>query len=63
MSWPVQLRTVTQKLMSAAAENKDAQSDELVQVLMRGTFDDDGSHVNGQWPFSKSLIASLTSGI
>ena len=58
-----QLRTVTQKLKSAAAENKDAQSDELVQVLMRGTFDDDGSHVNGRWPFSKSLIASLTSGI
>ncbi len=58
-----QLRTVTEKLKSAAAENKDAQSDELVQVLVRGTFDDDGAHVNGQWPFSKSLIASLTSGI
>ncbi len=58
-----QLRTVTAKLKTAQQENKAAQADELVQVLVGGTFDDSGSHVIGTWPFSKSLIASLTSGI
>jgi hypothetical protein len=58
-----QLRIVTAKLKEALLENKQAQSDDLVQVLVGGTFNDDGSHVNGSWPFSKSLIASLTSGI
>jgi hypothetical protein len=58
-----QLRTVTAKLKEAVQSNKDAQADELVQVLIGGTFDDSGSHVNGQWPFSKALIASLTNGI
>ncbi len=58
-----QLRTVTAKLKEASQQNKQAQADELVQVLMGGTFDDNGSRVNGTWPFSKSLIASLTSGI
>jgi len=58
-----QLRTVTSKLKDATQQNKQAQADELVQVLTGGTFDDSGSHVNGQWPFSKALIASLTSGI
>jgi len=58
-----QLRTVTAKLKEATQENKQAQADELVQVLIGGTFDDNGAHVNGSWPFSKALIASLTSGI
>ena len=58
-----QLRTVTSKLRDATQQTKEAQSDDLVQVLVGGTFDDNGAHVNGQWPFSKSLIASLTNGI
>lgn len=58
-----QLRTVTAKLKEALQENKQAQTDELVRVLVGGTFDDSGSHVNGSWPFSKALISSLTSGI
>jgi hypothetical protein len=58
-----QLRTVTAKLKEASQQNKQAQTDELVQVLTGGKFDDSGSRVNGSWPFSKSLIASLTSGI
>ncbi len=58
-----QLRTVTAKLKEASQQNKQAQTDELVQVLIGGKFDDNGSLVNGSWPFSKSLIASLTSGI
>jgi hypothetical protein len=58
-----QLRTVTAKLKEASLSSKEAQSDELVQVLAGGTFDDSGTHVNGQWPFSRALLASLTSGI
>jgi hypothetical protein len=58
-----QLRTVTAKLKEASQQNKQAQTDELVQVLTGGTFDDNGVRVIGSWPFSKSLIASLTSGI
>jgi len=58
-----QLRTVTAKLKEALAQNKQVQSDELVQVLVGGTFDDNGVRVNGSWPFSKSVIASLTAGI
>jgi hypothetical protein len=58
-----QLRTVTAKLKTALTEDPRAQGDELVKVLAGGTFDDSGVRVNGQWPFSKELIASLTSGI
>jgi hypothetical protein len=58
-----QLRTVTAKLKTALAEDPRAQGDELVKVLAGGAFDDDGVRVNGQWPFSKELIASLTSGL
>lgn len=58
-----QLRTVTAKLKEASLSSKEAQSDELVQVLAGGKFDDSGTRVNGQWPFSKALLASLTSGI
>ena len=58
-----QLRTVTAKLKAALQDNKQAQADELVQVLVGGTFDDNGARVNGSWPFSKDLISSLTSGI
>lgn len=58
-----QLRTVTATLKEALAQDKDAQSDELVKVLLNGTFDDNGVHVSGEWPFSKALIAALTSGI
>lgn len=58
-----QLRSVTAKLKEAQQQNKDAQSDELVQVLVGGQFDDHGMLVDGTWPFSKSLIASLTAGI
>lgn len=50
-----QLRNVTGMLKG--------QTDELARVLAGGSFEDNGSHVNGQWPFSKELIASLTSGI
>ncbi|HEY4089161.1 MAG TPA: hypothetical protein VGM43_24700 [Bryobacteraceae bacterium] len=58
-----QLRIVTAKLKTALSEDPRAQGDELVKVLAGGTFDDSGVRVNGQWPFSKELIASLTSGI
>ena len=58
-----QLRNVTAKLKEALLSNKDAQGDELVQVLTGGQFDDRGALVDGTWPFSKSLIASLTAGI
>jgi hypothetical protein len=58
-----QLRTVTAKLKDAMQQNKDAQSDELVQVLTGGTFDDSGVKVNGQWPISRRVIADLTVGI
>jgi len=58
-----QLRSVTAKLKEALQQNKDAQGDELVQVLVGGQFDDHGTLVDGTWPFSKSLIASLTAGI
>jgi hypothetical protein len=58
-----QLRSVTAKLKDAQQQNKDAQGDELVQVLAGGQFDDRGALVDGTWPFSKSLIASLTAGI
>jgi hypothetical protein len=58
-----QLRTVTAKLKTALTEDPRAQGDELVKVLAGGTFDDSGARVNGQWPFSKELISSLTSGI
>jgi hypothetical protein len=58
-----QLRTVTAKLKEALQQEKQAQGDELVQVLVGGTFDDRGALVDGTWPFSKSLIASLTAGI
>src|ERR1700689_5677654 len=58
-----QLRSVTAKLKEALQQQKDAQGDELVRVLVGGQFDDHGALVNGTWPFSKSLIASLTAGI
>jgi hypothetical protein len=58
-----QLRSVTAKLKEALQQNKDAQGDELVKVLVGGQFDDRGLLVDGTWPFSKSLIASLTAGI
>ncbi len=58
-----QLRTVTATLKEALLQDKQAQSDELVKVLVGGAFEDNGSRVDGQWPFSKALIASLTSGI
>jgi hypothetical protein len=58
-----QLRSVTAKLKEALQHKKQAQADELVQVLVGGTFDDRGALVDGTWPFSKSLIASLTAGI
>jgi hypothetical protein len=58
-----QLRTVTATLKEALVREPQAQSDELAKVLVGGTFDDSGSRVLGQWPFSKALIASLTSGI
>lgn len=58
-----QLRTVIATLKDALKQDKQAASDEMVQALVGGTFDDNGAHVSGQWPFSKSLIASLTSGI
>ena len=58
-----QLRNVTAKLKDALQQNKDAQGDELVKVLTGGQFDDHGMLVDGTWPFSKSLIASLTAGI
>ncbi|HVW85225.1 MAG TPA: hypothetical protein VHB50_11120, partial [Bryobacteraceae bacterium] len=58
-----QLRIVTDKLKTALAEDPRARGDELVKVLAGGTFDDSGVRVTGQWPFSKELIASLTSGI
>jgi len=58
-----QLRNVTAKLKEALLSNKDAQGDDLVQVLVGGRFDDHGAIVDGRWPFSKNLIASLTSGI
>jgi hypothetical protein len=58
-----QLRSVTAKLKEALQQNKDVQGDALVQVLTGGTFDDRGAMVDGTWPFSKSLIASLTAGI
>jgi hypothetical protein len=58
-----QLRSVTAKLKEALQQNKDAQGDELVKVLVGGQFDDRGALVDGTWPFSKSLIASLTAGI
>lgn len=58
-----QLRVVTDKLKTALAEDPRAQGDELVKVLAGGTVDDSGVRVTGQWPFSKELIASLTSGI
>ncbi len=50
-----QLRNVTGMLKG--------QSDELATVLAGGSFEDSGLHVNGQWPFTKELIGSLTSGI
>lgn len=58
-----QLRNVTATLKDALRQDKEAQSDDLVKVLIGGTFDDNGARVNGSWPFSKSLIASLTAGI
>jgi hypothetical protein len=58
-----QLRTVTATLKEALQQEKQAQPDELVQALVGGTFDEKGALVNGQWPLSKRLIASLTSGI
>jgi len=58
-----QLRTVTAELKQALASESAAQSDDLVKVLVGGTFNDDGARVNGSWPFSRNLIASLTSGI
>jgi len=58
-----QLRTVTARLKTAVQQDKQAQGDELVKVLVGGTFEDKDLHVNGQWLFSKALISSLTSGI
>lgn len=58
-----QLRTVTATLKEALQQDKQAQSDDLIAVLVGGTFQDNGARVTGIWPFSKSLIASLTSGI
>jgi hypothetical protein len=58
-----QLRVVTAKLKDALQQNKEAQGDELVNVLAGGTFGDYGTKVNGQWPFSKKVIADLTAGI
>ena len=58
-----QLRSVTAKLKEALQQEKQAQGDELLQVLVGGTFDDRGALVDGTWPFSRSLIASLTAGI
>jgi len=57
------LRNVTATLKDALQQDKEAQSDDLVKVLIGGTFDDNGARVDGSWPFSKSLIASLTAGI
>jgi hypothetical protein len=58
-----ELRTATAKLKDALDTNKQAQDDELVRVLVGGSFDDNGQRVSGRWPFSKSLISSLTAGI
>lgn len=58
-----QLRAVTATLKDTLQQEKQAQSDELARMLIGGTFDDHGAEVIGSWPFSKSLIASLTSGI
>ena len=58
-----QLRTVTATLKEALQQDKQSPPDELAQMLIGGTFDESGAHVNGHWPFSKNLIASLTSGI
>ena len=58
-----QLRTVTATLKEALQTDKDAQADVLAQTLAAGAFDDSGAHVNGRWPFNKSLISSLTDGI
>jgi hypothetical protein len=58
-----QLRTMTATLKGSMAENKEASGDELARMLIGGTFSESGMHVNGQWPFDKNLIASLTSGI
>jgi hypothetical protein len=58
-----QLRVVTAKLKDAMQQNKDAQADDLVQILSGGSFDESGTKVNGQWPFSRAVIADLTAGI
>jgi hypothetical protein len=58
-----QLRTMTAKLKAALQQDKQARTDELAQMLVSGTFADNGERVDGQWPFDRSLIASLTSGI
>ena len=58
-----QLRTVTATLKDALKRDTQMPPDELAQMLVGGTFNDSGAHVNGSWLFSKNLIASLTSGI
>lgn len=58
-----QLRTVTNTLREALTQDQEARQDELVKFLVGGTFEDNGATVNGEWPFSRALIASLTSGI
>jgi hypothetical protein len=58
-----QLRTMTATLKESAVQNQQVSNDELARLLLGGTFDESGTHVNGQWPFDKGLIASLTSGI
>lgn len=58
-----QLRNVTTTLKESMQRDKQAQSDQFLQVLVGGTFDDNGARVTGTWPFSKALIDGLTSGI
>ncbi len=52
------------QLRVAMATLKEADQDQLAKALSSGTFEDTGTtKVTGQWPFSKALLADLTSGL
>jgi hypothetical protein len=58
-----ELRSTTALLKDTDPNDQAIRDDDLVKTLAAGVFEQAGQRVTGRWPVSKSLIASLTSGI
>jgi len=58
-----ELRSTTSLLEDTDPNDQAIRDDDLVKMLAAGVFEQAGQRVTGRWPVSKSLIASLTSGI